>query len=307
MLLTPEQAQAIRPDRVALFSDMASLYASLGVPHREPEADLLVLRGALSNAEIDGHFGSPAWPLTLVRSLPLPTDEDWLFNYGGAEASPDVDPGLTPEDITRIERAAGIAGPPSGNVRCTWWIRRYDQNASGRGDLRYLRAVHGRLLPGPSFARALLDRLIELLASASECGGELLVEQLTIIVAKDAAEPLRTLTPLLHADEYYGPRETVISSLCESGWSRYGGALFLPTCRMTDFAEAGPVDMQRLTSGLTKEPVVRPGSGDVLFYDGMKGKDGTTDPSRGVPHISADVAGASSRLVILMRHVPPSH
>lgn len=169
-----------------------------------------------------------------------------------------------------------------------------------------MRAVHGRLRPGPSIARALLDRLIELLASASECGGQLLVEQLTIIVAKDAAEPLRTLTPLLHADEYYGPRETAISSLCESGWSRYGGALFLPTCRMSDFAEAGPVDMQRLTSGLTKEPVVMPGTGDVLFYDGMNGKDGTTAPSRGVPHISADVAGASSRLVILMRHFPPS-
>ena len=88
MLLTPEQAQATRPDRIALFGDMASLYSSLGRPNSGPEADLLVLKRALSNAEIDGHFGSPAWPLALVRSLPLPTDEDWLFNHGGAEASP---------------------------------------------------------------------------------------------------------------------------------------------------------------------------------------------------------------------------
>ena len=140
MLLTPEQAQATRPDRIVLFGDMASLYASLGRPISGPEADLLVLRGALSNAEIDGHFGSLAWPLTLVRSLPLPAEEDWLFNHGETEASPQIDPGLTPEDITRIERAAGIAGPPSGNVRCTLDL----PGKSGEHQLRNQEVFYGK-------------------------------------------------------------------------------------------------------------------------------------------------------------------
>lgn len=304
MILMPGEAQAKRPGHIALFDNFSDLYRH-DADGSMMRADVLVWPGALATRQICSFFDRSEWPLELLSSLILPEDEDWLFAHSDDADQSRPRPGLTESDLSRIAKAAGVEQAPCGNFRCTWWIRRYDQTDEHSGSIAYFQSVQQRLQPGPSLGRALIERLIDVLTAAHTNGGDLLVEQLTLIVAKDEARPLRTLTPRLHADEYYGARETAISSICETGWSRQGGALFLPTCRMSDFAGVGPIDMKRLRAGVTSEPVMGSDSGDLLIYDGMRMADGTVDRGQGVPHISSDVLGESARLVVLMRHRPP--
>lgn len=305
MHLTPAQASASYPDSVAVFDGFNSLYAFDAQSPATARRDLLVIKRAMTDEELDEHFISSGWPVALLLSMTLPAGEAWLFTHSDTPEQAKGAPKLETDDIRHIERAAGHSAPPSGNIRCTWWIRRYDERASSKGDLAYFTALRETLRPRRSLAHALVDRLVDLLSAAKRAGGGLLIEQITIIIAKDATSPLKTLTPHLHADEYYGPRETAICSIFEAGWSRYGGTLFLPTRRMSDFAGTRTIDMQRLKSEFEDTPIVAPGSGDVLVYDGMKAPGGGTDPTRGLPHISADIPGQSARLVILMRHHPP--
>lgn len=280
---------------------MASVY---DCERASPEpVDLLVVEGALATPALRAAFADPAWPRRLVEGMRLPEGHDWLFT--ARLAGPREDRRLRPEDLGLISAAAGIAAPARGNVRCTWWIRRYDELRSTDGDLDFFRRMQAAGGHGDPIAGAIVDALCALLAAAAAGGGALLVEQLTVILAKDAGDGLQTLTPFLHADEYYGRRETAIASLTEDGWSRQGGALFLPALRMANLDRRGRFDLARVKGELGDELVVTPRSGDVLIYDGMRMPDGSVDRGRGVPHVSADVPGESARLVVLMRHATP--
>lgn len=284
-----------------VLSDLASVY---DFEHASSKpVDLLVVEGALATSALRAAFADPAWPLRLVEGMRLPEGHGWLFT--SRLAGPRADRRLCPADLGLISTAAGIASPARGNIRCTWWIRRYDERRSTDGDLGFFQRMQAAGGHADPIAGAIVDALCDLLAAAAAGGGALLVEQLTVILAKDAGDGLQTLTPFLHADEYYGRRETAIASLTEDGWSRQGGALFLPALRMADLDPRGRFDLARVESDLGDELVVTPGSGDVLIYDGMRMPDGSVDRGRGVPHVSADVPGQSARLVVLMRHAAP--
>ena len=301
MYLTSREASTQFGANVHVFPDMASLYA---FECASPAAvDLLVVEGALATPALRVALGDPSWPKRIVEGLRLPEGHRWLFTGRPGESGDDQR--LVPGDLELISAAAGTAGPPRGSIRCTWWIRRYDERRSTDGDLDFfarMQAAGGQVDP---VADAIIAALSDLLVAAAACGGTLLVEQLTVILAKDPGARLRTLTPTLHADEYYGRRETAIASLTEDGWSRRGGALFLPALRMAELEARGRFELARVESELAGELVVTPGSGDLLIYDGMRGPDGMVDRRQGVPHISADVPGQSARLVVLMRHALP--
>ncbi|MQX38095.1 hypothetical protein [Roseospira navarrensis] len=301
MDMTPAEAARARPDHVGVARTLADLYAL----DRARRPDLLVLAGGLAGPGVPEALTRPDWPLRLVTGLRLPEAHPWLFAGEAERATPEQHRALGPGDLERLARAAGLDGAARGNVRCTWWIRRYDDAPdSAAGSLAFFRDLLTAQETG-DLPAALLAALVDLLAAAEACGAALFVEQVTIILAKDPGDGLTTLTPLLHADEYYGPRQTAIASLTEPGWSRRGGALFLPTRRMCDLDALGPLDLDGVDRRLSDGPIVTPGSGDVMIYDGMIGPDGVTDRGRGVPHLSADRAGDSARLVVLMRHVPP--
>ena len=153
--------------------------------------------------------------------------------------------------------------------------------------------------------RAITHGLLQLSTEAATCGAGIIIEQLSIILSKSTAAQTRTLTPHVHADEYYGRRETAIASLLESGCNPAGGTLFLPTQRMAALAPRGPVDITEIDGKLAGMPLMASRSGDVCIYDGMLTPSGEKDPHLGVPHVSADIQGRSARLVVLMRHRSP--
>lgn len=300
MYMTPAQAQSTLTDHICVSTSIRSLYDEDLFSDRTEPLTLLVVEGALANGDVRRHFADPRWPLDLITGMAFPPDHYWRF----AERQ-DLERPLDPGDLGRIAAACGIDGRPGGNVRCTWWIRRYDERVSLDGGLEWFSRVLARQTAVAGIARSILTAIVGLLSSVREGGGEILVEQLTIILAKDPADELRTLTPHLHADEYYGHRETAICSLLEEGWNPHGGTLFLPTRRMADLDALGTFDVGRIERELSGEPILTPASGDVLIYDGMIGSDGRIDRRLGVPHISADVPGRSARLVMLMRHRNP--
>lgn len=300
--MRPREAAARIGSKVSVFSDLSDLY---GFDQNSPDAaDILVLEGALATPELLEAFSDSSWAAELVEGLPLPDGHHWLFTGRPGEDKDDTM--LAPGDLDLIVAASGLTSAPSGNVRCTWWIRRYDAQHLSDGDASFftrMLATGGHNCP---IGDALVAALQSLLTRAAAAGGAFLVEQVTVVLAKDASRRLRTLTPKLHADEYYGRRQTAISSLTEAGWSRRGGALFLPERRMADLDRLGSFDLDRIDSELASEVVITPQSGDVMIYDGMRSTDGAVDRHLGVPHISADVPGQSARLVVLMRHIGPS-
>lgn len=293
------------PGHVRIARDIGALYsadaAALGT-----RPDLLILEKGLWSRSLAAAFGKHSWPIDLVETLPLPEGHHWMFAQSDSQDPTGHDPPLDAIGLGALRAAAGLEGPARGNVRCTWWIRPYDRRTSSDGDAKFFdRIADGSERLGP-VTQALIDAIQGLQTATADAGGSLLVEQITIILAKDASAPLATLNPRLHADEYYGRRETAIAALLERGWSPWGGAMFLPTLRMSDLDSAGHVGLDDLDAVAAGAPVLVPGSGDVLLYDGMIGPDGQMDRRLGTPHISADVAGRSARLVVLMRHTPPS-
>ncbi|MFC3166602.1 hypothetical protein [Paracoccus fontiphilus] len=292
------------PGHVRIARDIGALYAAdAAAPYARP--DLLILEKGLWSEALAAAFATKSWPIDLVESLDLPKGHHWMFARSDAQDPTGYDPPLSSADLRVLRAAAGIERPARGNIRCTWWIRRYDRRTSSDGDASFFdRISEAGSVRGP-VARALLDAIRSLQAAAASAGGLLLVEQITIVLAKDASAPLATLTPRLHADEYYGRRETAIAALLERGWSPWGGAMFLPTLRMSDLDSAGPIGLDELDVAAAGAPILIPGSGDVLLYDGMIGPHGQVDRGLGTPHISADIAGLSARLVVLMRHASP--
>ncbi|MCT4334397.1 hypothetical protein MU516_16160 [Paracoccus sp. YLB-12] len=287
--------------------DIGALY-SADAAASGARPDLLILEKGLWSPSLAAAFATPAWSIDLVETLPLPKGHHWMFARSDSQDPTGHDPPLDETGLGALRAAAGLEAPARGNVRCTWWIRPYNRRTSSNGDAKFFdRIAEGGEGLRP-VTRALLDAIRGLQTATADAGGSLLVEQITIVLAKDASAPLATLTPRLHADEYYGRRETAIAALLERGWSPWGGAMFLPTLRMSDLGCAGPVGLDELDAVAAGAPVLVPGTGDVLLYDGMIGPDGQVDRRLGTPHISADVAGRSARLVVLMRHMsPPVH
>ena len=149
-----------------------------------------------------------------------------------------------------------------------------------------------------------LEALLRVLSTAHASGSGLAVEQISIVLAKDAESSASTLAPTLHSDLGYGHMESAIASIVEPGFNEMGGVLFLPGRRMSEFEPLGPVTLATLRTRLSNEPVLITSSGDVVVYSGMVGRDGVRMKKNGVPHISPDRPGRSGRLAILMRHRP---
>lgn len=257
---------------------------------------LLVWRGALANDALDSFMSSRSWPLALLEDLPPGQGWTWTLTTGDGDATVTE----ATQILDAVRRASGVNGQPVGNVLATLSIREYEERDSNAGDIAWWRSrrLQGALTVG--FGGVLVDSIIRLLERAAAAGCELFVEQLSIILAKDPAALIAAPTPTLHSDMYYGVRETAIVSIIEHGWESLGGAMFLPTCRMNQLWHMRPLNLSKIERQLANEPLIISCSGDVLIYDGMIGPDGQRNARNGIPHISPDVAGKSSRLAILM-------
>jgi hypothetical protein len=76
----------------------------------------------------------------------------------------------------------------------------------------------------------------------------------------------------------------------------------MPTRRMSDLLDLRPLTVPRILEALPDEPLLTSQGGDLLIYDGQLDADGERDHARGIPHISSDMPGLTSRLVILIYH-----
>lgn len=299
MFLDIREAAKQLPDHVFATDNLRDLYRNNSLRHGKEKARLLCLMQGLHSRELQSFMNGCTWPVELIANTVLPVGEYWMITPGNSVPRP-----LAENDLQDVIQAAGIGSPPRGNIRCTWSLRKYSERESQKGGLEWISSLYEANHDAAGPIKPLLKALINLLHEARCHGAALFVEQFTAVIAKDATAPNPCLTPRLHADEYYGLRETAIASLLERGWSKKGGTWFLPTNVIADYPEGDqitPVDIERKFPGV---PVVCTGSGDVCFYDGMRNPDNVADPMLGVPHISADLPGESSRLVILMHHKP---
>lgn len=284
-------------DCVFIADKLSDLYAA----DRTGRFSLLCQQQALLTPAVRSAFAGPHWAVDLFDRLILPARAAWLFAESQLEER-----ASRPADRETIACASGLLGAPSGAVRCTWSIRTYYEKASRDGDLAWWRKVRAINAGTEGVASALIDAIIALLEQAKASGAEIIIEQLSIILNKDKGSAIKTLTPVLHADEYYGVRESGIASLLEEGWNDAGGTLFLPYNTMADFDPERTIDMTTLAREFAAFPIFGTQSGDVCIYDGMLPMDGgAPQRARGIPHISADQPGRSARLVLLMRHRAP--
>jgi hypothetical protein len=302
VFLNVRAAARVLPGSVIVSDRLSDLYRSDKAEDVGSGARLLCLSHGLHSNALARAMSTPSWALNLIQELTPLGDMGWLISTTAMEDRP-----LSPSDFSLIDRASGVNGKPEGNVRCTWPIRRYDDRQSRSGGLEWMEArLHPNATRG-GIAQHLLRATHRLMAAATEDGAEFHVEQISIVLAKDAQSTNTCLTPRLHADEYYGHREAAIASLLERGWSENGGTWFLPTCYMTKYPDGDSIKPEDVTSArFTDVPVVHTNSGDVCIYDGMQDAAGKAKASRGLPHISGDLPGESSRLVVLMNHAGPA-
>ena len=255
---------------------------------------LLVWKGGFSNKELNQHFSRSDWPIEFIKAFPI-SQWPWIIKYPG-----DCD--LVDESMSILNRAIGINSLPEGNIHLTLELRSYDTRKGDVGGLSWWESradiIRGRSALGDSF----ICRLLEVFSEVKDCGNEIFIEQLSIIISKDKSASQGTLTPFLHSDIYYGARETAISSLLESGWEGHGGALFMPDVKIIQFGEDyESIGLQETFDLAYDHSLWKTYSGDILIYDGQI-KDGEACGSRGIPHISPDLPGHSSRLCMLMHH-----
>lgn len=284
---------------VYVSDDLADLYAN--DRRNSNKFKLLCLRTRLIDSELT-HFMSQAdWPLHLTAQLQLPLGDHWLI---ATESSGDKRMNATDRQL--LEAAAGATDTPSGNVRCTWPIRRYDERESSNGSVEWLAQMLKANRDAQGVVRPLLTYLSQLLQSARDNGAAFFIEQISLIIAKDPNADNSCLTPRLHADEYYGQRETAILSLLEPGWSEKGGTWFLPADDMNVYPDGDYIRPEDLSGDHFRDtPIVYSSHGELCLYDGMKNKSGNVCQHLGLPHISGDLTGQSSRLVVLLNHEPP--
>lgn len=247
-------------------------------------------------AALEQDMLAPAWPLSVLETLPEPKGWVWSLAPRDAEQPPTWD-----ELVGQVKRAAGIGGPIQGNVVATLLLRTYDDRDSRIGDRDWWFQHGDRVVKGSSFGERFFGALMNILERADQAGWDLAVEQISIVLSKDPKQPSSTLAPTLHSDLGYGHLESVIASVIEPGFDEMGGVLFVPGRRMDELEAIAPITLSTLRTKLAHEPVMVTGSGDVIVYSGMIGADGIRARQNGIPHISPDRPGKSARLALLMR------
>jgi hypothetical protein len=283
--------------RILICDDLARLKELDADSPPDARAELLVWQGALTREVLMCGMSTPDWPLKLLEALPPDEEWPWLISTNSTE---------TPKKMDRLFQevalATGIDRAPVGNVTATLKLRGYGDHASGIGGLDWWRSARNRMAKQQGYGFNLVSALVDILSLAASGGSLLQVEQISAVVSKDGSAPVASITPRLHADIGYGVRETALASLVEKGWNGFGGAIFLPRRRMNEISKLGPMTLTALLRDFPEEPVLTTNSGDVIIYDGMIGFDRVVRKSNGIPHISPDLPGTSSRLAILMRH-----
>ena len=259
---------------------------------------LLVWRGALFDPAIERAMTKASWPLEILAAFPKMSGWNWEAQRAGSAER------LTqwPEILDVVSKACGATAQPSGNLTLTLQLRSYEEKDWQVGGYSWWLEQRNRFVVSESWVDTFFDRLLKMLGAVQSIQLDFYVEQISIILAKDPNDLLSTLTPTMHSDMYYGSRETALCSLAETGFSRYEGTLFAPTIRMDALEPHRPIDLDKMWQILGDAPVIEARSGDVILYDGMIGPDGVAHAKNGVPHISSDQPGQSSRLLILMRN-----
>lgn len=280
-------------------ADVASLYRA----DRESGggASLLCLEAGLHSTALDAALAAADWALELVSSLVRSYGSAWLFAQDHQREN-----AMRAEDLPLLRGALGLDAAPRGNVRLTWSIRTYRDRDQNLGGSQWLEGLMAANWNAPPIARALAQALAGLAGNVRSAGGELFVEQISVLISKDGRLPTRALTPSLHADEYYGRRQSAIATLAEAGWDEHGATIFFPTLSPRELGSEWRMPGELVDATFPAAPRYVPSSGDVVIYDGMQDEHGRKQADRGVPHISGDLPGRSSRLVVLMRHRAPT-
>jgi hypothetical protein len=284
------------------FSELVKVGASPGVLKRSEneKANLLIWQQAMMNEGIARLMADMNWPQKLLRAMPSSEGWDWKLHTLDGETS---DVGMI---FNAVSKATGSHNAkPQGNVHVTLELRAYDQEDHYVGSKEWWEANEKRLQAEDLHVTSFFKKLFSILGTVRDNGADFCVEQMSIIISKDSDSPLSTLTSTLHSDEFYGPWETAICSLLEDGYEQNGGGMFVPSQNMKALWELRPIYLDTIQTSIGIEhPIVMTNSGDIANYGGMIGLDGTKDTCNGVPHISSDEAGKTSRLVILMRNRP---
>lgn len=255
--------------------------------------DLLVWRGAFCQPGLLAHFEHPHWPLDLLDALPCPT-WPWILLM---RREMQMDPA---DILRRTIAAAGVSGPPEGNIHLKLEIRRWEDRATAIGGLDWWLERAQEVAQRNSFGAVLIAALIGVLITATQRGVPLFTDQLSIVLTKHPQSPASGIAPLLHSDRAYGHRESAITSLLEKGWDACGGALYVPGRRMSELQSLLPITVQDIDRKLSREAVLMSQSGDLLIYDGMLSPSGQSHAQLGIPHLSAELPGRAARLAILM-------
>lgn len=286
--------------KVKASKSISSLYGSdLNDKGKLPR--ILCLLGALRSARISQGMSISSWPIDLIQNLKPLDGNKWLIAHDSL-----VEEQLTRDDFETICNATGMRGKPRGNVRCTLPIRRYDERNSSIGGIDWLEQLIKSNNSSAGMILPLLLAIKKVMIDAKANRADLFLEQISMVIEKDPSAADTCLTPRLHADEYYGFRETAVASLIEKNWSPNGGTWFLPTCTMQDYPDGNTIKPSDLHSDRFQDvPIVYSSSGDLCIYDGMLDEQGVSCANLGLPHISSDIPGRSSRLILLFHHLCP--
>lgn len=274
-------------------------YADLAGVISASAASLLVWRNALPAARLQRAMGDPSWPLSLWAAL-APRD-GWQWSLRSEEGEEREDHRSMFE---RLREATGAEQPPSGNVTASLVFRHCRDRTGTQGSADWLRERLRVQAQATGFAGDFISAVLQMQERVAETGNALYVEQLSIVLSKDVSRPCSALAPCLHSDIAYGRRESATVSLLEPGWDARGGSMFMPTRRMSDLLDLRPLTVPRILEVLPDEPLLTSQGGDLLIYDGQLNADGERDYARGIPHISSDMPGLTSRLVLLIYHRP---
>lgn len=268
-------------------------------------SDLKIWRSALMADGIERMMSQPDWPEKILKALPPGPNWKWLLRGAQENIESDQDTLQAADIFNAVSQASGAhGGTPTKNIHVTLELRAYDQQDHHIGGLEWWAQNKENLNIDDADMQSFFNQLLDVLKKARAQGCNFLVEQISMIISKDLNSPLMTLTPTLHSDTFYGPNETAITSLLETGYDSMGGGMFVPSRNMEELWHLRPISLQTLEAAVGDHPVVMTNSGDIINYSGMIGNDGQTRKANGVPHISSDKAGFTSRLVILMRNKP---
>ena len=259
---------------------------------------LVVWRGALVDPLIDEGMKKSDWIIRVLSSLADTPTWRWETQHSAHNDT------LTDRaEILRLTRlASGIDDKPQGNLVTTLNIRTYQNAASDIGGFTWWQEHNQNSGIQDQFVKTVFGGIETMLGRVRKAGADFYVEQVALITAKDSNSPAATLTPTLHSNEFYGFRETALVSLLEYGHNPFGGTVFVPTMKMKQLEQHRPISIHKLIELVPDAPIVKSNSGDIAYYDGMIGQDGVASMANGIPHISPDLPGVSSRAVILMRN-----